>query len=251
MEVGSQPPLKVVPPADNEPSQPLSKQAAIVPVNSQPIKSLLSNLPSKQLVPVNSQPMESLLSNLPSKQLVPVNSQPTESLLSSFPGNHWISVNSQPMESLLSSLPGNHRISVNSQPMKSLLSNLSRGQQIPVNSQRTESSQQSPKQQPFQIPEASEKCYLEPHTLDLTTGPEETADDSSSSSSDGSDVIVHSESNIITIDVDLSTKELVMNISTQTDVVPCCRCEEAIAAIARLTHSVQTLSSRVDTFLRS
>ena len=61
-------------------------------------------------------------------------------------------------------------------------------------------------------------------------------DDSNSSSSDGSDVIVRSESNVITIDV-----------GTQTNVVPYCRCEEAIAAITRLTHFVQTLSSRVDT----
>ena len=37
-----------------------------------------------------------------------------------------------------------------------------------------------------------------------------------------------------------------MNIGTQTDVVSCCRCEEAIAAITRLTHSMQTLSSQID-----
>ena len=49
------------------------------------------------------------------------------------------------------------------------------------------------------------------------------------------------------IDVDLSTKESVINFSTQTNVVPYCRCEEAIAAITRPTHFVQTLSSRVDT----
>ena len=71
-------------------------------------------------------------------------------------------------------------------------------------------------------------------------------DDSNSSSSDGSDVIVRSESNVITIDVDLSTKESVIN-GTQTNVVPYCRCEEAIAAITRLIHFVQTLSNRVDT----
>ena len=69
------------------------------------------------------------------------------------------------------------------------------------------------------------------HTLDLTTGPKETVDDSNSSSSDGSDVIVRSESNVITIDVDLSTKESMINVGTQTNVVPYCRCEEAIAAI--------------------
>ena len=40
-------------------------------------------------------------------------------------------------------------------------------------------------------------------------------DDLNSSSSDGSDVIVRSESNVITIDVDLSTKESVINIGTQ------------------------------------
>lgn len=66
-----------------------------------------------------------------------------------------------------------------------------------------EPSQQSSKQQPLQIPEASEEWYLKPHTLDLTGGPEETAEASSSSSSDGSDVIV--PSNVIMIDVDLST----------------------------------------------
>ena len=54
------------------------------------------------------------------------------------------------------------------------------------------------------------------HTLDLTTGPEETADDSSSSSSDGSDVITQSELNVILIDVYLSTKESMMNIGMQT-----------------------------------
>ena len=74
-------------------------------------------------------------------------------------------------------------------------------------------------------------------------------DDSNSSSSDGSDVIVRSESNVITIDVDLSTKESVINVGTQTNVVPYYRCEEAIAAITRPTHFVQTLSSRVDTSL--
>ena len=73
-------------------------------------------------------------------------------------------------------------------------------------------------------------------------------DDSISSSSDGSDVIVRSELNVITIDVDLSTKESVTNVGKQTDVVPYCRCEEAIAAITRLTHFMQTLSSRVDTY---
>ena len=52
-----------------------------------------------------------------------------------------------------------------------------------------------------------------------------------SSSSDGSDIIVRSESNVITIDVDLSTMESVINVGTQTNVVPYCRCEEAIAAI--------------------
>ena len=73
-------------------------------------------------------------------------------------------------------------------------------------------------------------------------------DDSNFSSSDGSDdVIVCSESNVITIDVDLSTKESVINVGTQTNIVPYCRCEEAIAAITRPTHLVQTLSSRVDT----
>ena len=73
-------------------------------------------------------------------------------------------------------------------------------------------------------------------------------DDSNSSSSDGSDdVIVRSESNVITIDVDLSTLKSVINVGTQTNVVPYCRCEEAIAVITRLTHFVQTLSSRVDT----
>ena len=85
------------------------------------------------------------------------------------------------------------------------------------------------------------------HTLfDLTTGLKEIVDDSNSSSSDGSDVIVRSESNVITIDVDLSTKESVINVGTQTNVVQYYRCEEAIAAITRLTHFVQTLSSRVD-----
>ena len=72
-------------------------------------------------------------------------------------------------------------------------------------------------------------------------------DDLNSSSSDGSDVIVRSKLNVIMIDVDLSTKESVINVGTQTDVVLYCRCEEAIAAIIRLTHVVQTLSSRVDT----
>ena len=37
-----------------------------------------------------------------------------------------------------------------------------------------------------------------------------------------------------------------MNVGMQTNVVPNSRCEEAIAVIAKLTHSVQTLSSRVD-----
>ena len=40
-------------------------------------------------------------------------------------------------------------------------------------------------------------------------------DDSNFSSSNGSDVIVRSESNHITIDVDLSTKESVINVGTQ------------------------------------
>ena len=66
-------------------------------------------------------------------------------------------------------------------------------------------------------------------------------DDSNSSSSDGSDVIVRSELNVITIDVDLSTMESVINVGKQTNVY--CRCEEAIAAITRLTHFVQNLSS--------
>ena len=48
-------------------------------------------------------------------------------------------------------------------------------------------------------------------------------DDSNSSSSVGSDVIVRSKSNVITIDVDLSTKESVINVGTQTNVVPYCR----------------------------
>ena len=56
-------------------------------------------------------------------------------------------------------------------------------------------------------------------------------DDSNYSSSDGSDVIVRSESNVITIDVNLSTKESVINVGTQTNVAPYCRREEAIAAI--------------------
>ena len=72
-------------------------------------------------------------------------------------------------------------------------------------------------------------------------------DDSNSSSSDGSDVLVRSESNVITIDVDLSTLKSVINVGTQTNVVAYCRCEEAIAAITRLTHFVQTLSSRIAT----
>ena len=60
-------------------------------------------------------------------------------------------------------------------------------------------------------------------------------DDSNSSSSDGSDDIVRSESNVIMIDVDLFTKESVINVGTQTNVVQYCRCEEAIAAMTRLT----------------
>ena len=73
-------------------------------------------------------------------------------------------------------------------------------------------------------------------------------DDSNSSSNDRSDVIVCSESNVITIDVDLSTKKSVINIGTQTNVVPYSRCKEAIAAITRLIHVLQTLSSSVDTY---
>ena len=72
-------------------------------------------------------------------------------------------------------------------------------------------------------------------------------DNSNSSSSDWSDVIVCSESIIIIIDVDLSTLKSVINVGTQTNVVPYCKCEEAIAAITRLTQFVHTLSSRVDT----
>ena len=72
-------------------------------------------------------------------------------------------------------------------------------------------------------------------------------DDSNSSSSDGSDVIVRSVSNIITMDVDLSTEESVINVDTQTNVERYCRCEEAIAAITQFAHFVQTLSSQVDT----
>ena len=137
---------------------------------------------------------------------------------------------------------------MNSQPIKSLLRDLQRQHAAIPNEQPAngEPSQQSSEQQPLQIPKASKEWYLEPHTLDLTTCPEETVDDSNSNSSDGSDVLVRSESNIIMIDVDLSTKESVINVGTQTNVVPYCRCEEAIAAITRLAHFVQTLSSRVD-----
>ena len=62
-------------------------------------------------------------------------------------------------------------------------------------------------------------------------------DNSNSSSSDGLDVIVRSESNVITMDVDLSTKESVINVGTPINVVPYCRYEETIKAITRLTHS--------------
>ena len=108
-----------------------------------------------------------------------------------------------------------------------------------------EPSQQFSEQQPLQ---ASKDWYLKPYSLDLTTSPEETVDDLNYSSSDGSDVIVRSESNVIMIDVDLSTKESVINVGTQTDVVPYCKCEDVITAITRLTHVVQTLSSQVDTY---
>ena len=102
------------------------------------------------------------------------------------------------------------------------------------------------------IPEASEKWYLETSALDRTALPDETSvvlpSDSSanSSSSDGSDIFVRPESNVITIDVDSSVDESVVNVSTQTDLVPSCRCEEAMTAISRLSQSVQTLSNQVD-----
>ena len=51
-------------------------------------------------------------------------------------------------------------------------------------------------------------------------------DDSNSSSSDGSDVIVRSESNVTTIDVDLFVLMSVINVGTQTNVVLYCKCEE-------------------------
>ena len=155
-------------------------------------------------------------------------------------------MNNQSMESLLGNLQGKRLVRVNIQPIKS--SQRSSKPAVSPNEQPAnwEPSQQSSEQQPLQIPKASKECYLEPHALDLTTGPEETVDDSNSSSSDGSDVIVRSESNVIMIDVDLSNKESVINVGTQTNVVPYCRCE-AIAAITRPTHFVQTLSSRVDT----
>ena len=55
-----------------------------------------------------------------------------------------------------------------------------------------------------------------------------------------------SESNAITIDVDLSAQQSVVNAIMQTDLVPNCRCDEAMAAKSRLSESMQTLSRRVD-----
>ena len=228
------------------------------------MESLLRDLQSQQLVPINSQSMESLLSNLQGKKLVPVNSQPIESLLRDLQSQQLVPMSSQSMESLLSNLQGNLQGKLvpanqehsqrsskptagpNKQPVNGEPSQQSSRQACPSEQPANqEPSQQFSEQQPLQ---ASKDWYLKPYSLDLTTSPEETVDDLNYSSSDGSDVIVRSESNVIMIDVDLSTKESVINVGTQTDVVPYCKCEDVITAITRLTHVVQTLSSQVDTY---
>lgn len=86
--------------------------------------------------------------------------------------------------------------------------------------------------------------YLEPHTMDLTAPG---ADDISGQVSDGSsnsdsEIVLRSEENIITIDLDN-----MVDVSIQTDLIPPCKCEEVMTGLAELMVYVQALNNKVDT----
>ena len=150
-------PLKLVPPADNKPSQQSSKQAASPseqPANKEP--SQRSSKPAAGPNIHNRGPSEQPVDGEPSQQSSRQEATPCE----------------QPANQKPSQRSSKKAANPNEQPVDG------------------EPSQQSSEQQPLQIPKASKELYLEPHTLDLTIGPEETVDDLNSSSSDWSDVIV-------------------------------------------------------------
>ena len=157
-------------------------------MNSQSMESLLSNLQGKKLVRMNSQPIKILLWDLQRQQLFPTNSHPMGSLLINLQGKKLVPVNSQPIKNLLRDLQSQQLVPMSSQPMGSLLSNL-----LNNNHYRFQKHQKN-------------SILNHTCTLDLTTGPEETVDMLNSISSDGSDIIVHSETNVITIDCPLRSR---------------------------------------------
>ena len=149
--------------ADNKPSQQSSKQAAS---------------PSEQ--PANKEPSQRSLKPAAGPNID--NRGPNEQPVDREPSQKSSRKEARPSEQ-----PANQKPYQRSSKLEA------RPNEQPVNGKP---SQQSSEQQPLQIPKASKEWYLEPHTLDLTTGPKETVDDSISSSSDGSDVIVRSESKL-------------------------------------------------------
>ena len=106
-----------------------------------------------------------------------------------------------------------------------------------------------PPQNPGPPPENSTPLYLSPNTLDCTIPPtqDETVDSvhqessSACSGSNESDVLMHSEENLITIDSDTSY----VTKGTQTE-SPSCKCLELMTKVAELSVCVKALNSKVE-----
>ena len=95
--------------------------------------------------------------------------------------------------------------------------------------------------------------YLAPNTLDFTLPPP-TEDKSgcsdvsfsSFSSTSDSDMILHSEESIITVDIDSSTQPSTVETGTQTDLMSSCKCDQVMERLSELALCVQTLNTKVD-----
>ena len=145
----------------------------------------------------NEQPANGELSQQSSRQEASpsLSKQPANQKLSQSSSKTAAFPNEQPANGEPSQQSSRQEASPSEQPANQEPSQRSSKPAASPNEQRVneEPSQQSSEKQPLQIPKASKEWHLKPHTLDLTTGPKETVDDSNSSSSDGSDVIVCSE----------------------------------------------------------
>ena len=106
-----------------------------------------------------------------------------------------------------------------------------------------------PPQNPGPPPENSTPWYLSPNTLVCTIPPiqDETVDavhqesSSACSGSNESDVLIHSEENLITIGSDTSY----VTTRTQTE-SPSCKCLELMTKVAELSVCVKALNSKVE-----